>query len=1839
MKVRHEGSAGFGTVCFQCTNQLGEIFPDQCISLCIDDFLAPSSEEVWEVPRQWAQRRKPVERREAVSGPRFFPTQMLHEEEEGFIPSSGTNRVPQSLTRQKKLQQVPVLSPRRAAIGRKELELDRHFELGASFEQIESLIVEWAELVESTDMKEIRHKLMEEILELLTSSEAVWDQQLLKKFWKLKGPLTPEVKAKALTIVSANVTKWSKQHLQWLGDFDEAVLAIQETHLSPEQVLEARASAQSMGFHWFGGCGSKPTPGIKGGVALMCPAKMHARLVEECNHDGCGYIMIELPAVCHGILLVSLYLHHSMGVNVEPNTLILGRLFASLKSVKNWVVIGDWNVQCRDILSTNIAEQTGGQFLFTEEATTDGGNRLDYCLVSRSLSGLTSVQVEYGVPVKPHVAISARIKLDQSEVAIPQLASFRISLGCDADRAEACIGDVSFELVGTTASFAAFSQEVELAQVGSIQGRGWYNPLVMAPVTQAKFPRQWNGRESAIWHRLSKQLETTGQCTHRLAEKAVQCWQGTQATCVRWQKEVGLIPSTSEETKAGRGIKKATQEAQQQWKQWQQHHQSLNEKGYTEWLQQSMAGGMRALFKAVKTQEATTARPFESEHITARSMCRVQQWAGIWQITSDVQVPPASLKAKAIQQAMTLNPISGVQAKKFFAKMPLKAHGPDGWSIPMLKNLTEAECDALAALFRNVEVTGDVPAQWTISAIVMLPKNEVIERPIALLHTVYKSHLKLRWHLIEQWLPVVRERMPWDAAMPGNATADVAIKRLMRCEASRARMRHHITLYMDLASFYEHIAHTKLIEDAVALGFPELLLFLALSVYQGHRMVIVDGVTSPAFAAQRGVLAGDPIAPILAKIALYRPLAQVLQGSHIVSADVWVDDISLDVDDRSEEKAARQAFLAFQQLKSALQLAGHRPSDSKTFFLASTAQAARALNKIRQPGDPEVKTIGLDLGMATAAGRCRTVRGQTNRIRKANARLRKLQSFKVPKLRKKVRVFSASVAAAGIWGHQSQGISPKVQKTLRMQAANIAHLQKLGSVDVVLDLGEANIKDPAVEVIAQHWRTLSKILCKAEDVEWVERTWQLLWSRLGDAHRWKRVAGPIGAMVSYLRDLGIQAADMRKWEYGGKVIHPLQQYSGMFVAEQFLRDVAVAKRLHRVGQQENAQCLAQGVDWTVPKKILKQCLSGSKQASYYRTAWQGALLTTHKSRSLCPKCGRVITLRHALYDCPFWQECKNPVPEHWQGYEDLPEVLWTRGLVPTALTKMPEFSHGDESVIREGNWSLPFQKEGEQLVFGTDASGGPFSSDPRLRVVAWAVVFGRVKGGQFCFEGQASGRLPQGATITQGEAAAMAFVLKVTTQEARVIADSKASISQAESRKFTAAMHPIWNEVFEDRARLRLEWIKSHQLEEDFIRDHGPHHRWKWQVNSMADMLCGKRSAEVDVSAHAKRVQAVDKIAFEINHFLCDRIKALLMSEVTPALSLLKDAKERKRGGDFRGKQHRPAADGGLNKKERMQCMIDQHQGGHDYEWSRKTSVNWAITCKKCKLYQEQVHALEKFSRIEKQTCAHQAMPWPERWVLGQGHDMYNLGVVWICKRCWATVRPSSDDIAGRLKATCDGKHHKGSKQYGLLLPNEGSVPNQRKTISQGQPSFGSEACKSQQSKLRNFFVSSPGAISQSSSSAVDNKATQAKVQPSPPSKRHRTLVTKEVVLSPPEGSHGQVRQVGQRQVKSPQQAQAKSRSRSSVSRAGQLEVCQRAQESVQVNTQQKQAKTGSPKKKAAVGAKASRKGSCARSQSAPNTASAAAGAPNLASWFQRSKSGTGEQGEERAGSRGPGVL
>ena len=62
--------------------------------------------------------------------------------------------------------------------------------------------------------------------------------------------------------------------------------------------------------------------------------------------------------------------------------------------------------------------------------------------------------------------------------------------------------------------------------------------------------------------------------------------------------------------------------------------------------------------------------------------------------------------------------------------------------------------------------------------------------------------------------------------------------------------------------------------------------------------------------------------------------------------------------------------------------------------------------------------------------------------------------------------------------------------------------------------------------------------------------------------------------------------------------------------------------------------------------------------------------------------------------------------------KDIPEITWTRGLVPAQLTALPSYSYGEESLRIEGRWLEPFPDQSPELVYGTDASGGGFFRRP-----------------------------------------------------------------------------------------------------------------------------------------------------------------------------------------------------------------------------------------------------------------------------------------------------------------------------------------------------------------------------------------------------------------------------------------------------------------------------------------------------------------------------------------------
>ena len=95
----------------------------------------------------------------------------------------------------------------------------------------------------------------------------------------------------------------------------------------------------------------------------------------------------------------------------------------------------------------------------------------------------------------------------------------------------------------------------------------------------------------------------------------------------------------------------------------------------------------------------------------------------------------------------------------------------------MARELTEQQCETVASIMNQSERSGVFPEQWTVSLIVLLPKNHLIERPIALMHILLKAWMKLRWHLLDRWLSGFAPTAWWDSCGPGYSCLDIAVRR------------------------------------------------------------------------------------------------------------------------------------------------------------------------------------------------------------------------------------------------------------------------------------------------------------------------------------------------------------------------------------------------------------------------------------------------------------------------------------------------------------------------------------------------------------------------------------------------------------------------------------------------------------------------------------------------------------------------------------------------------------------------------------------------------------------------------------------------------------------------------------------------------------------------------------------------------------------------------------------------------------------------------------------------------------------------------------------------------
>ena len=1464
----------------------------------------------------------------------------------------------------------------------------------------------------------------------------------------------------AIRILSANVTCWGPKIKDWLlgtiGSWE--MLCVQETHLLKDiPEIEAALSGAALSHHFGPGhCSDKG--GVLGGLLTVAPTHRNTRKVVEILKDGCGIIGDELRLQGWTLLVFNVYLQSGASLQGEVNSWILSKFLSLVQGIGvPWIAIGDFNVPAADFDCTSIPSEAKAELVTPLEPTTDHGATLDYALVSSGLRGSSAISVCWVVPFKPHGMLQLSVE-GSCDMPFPQLPRYQQIPDKPAKpfhigpTPSTVLWDGQHLQDHASCRFAAWSAAVGFA-FDLDEGPGTGFKISRKPLIRTHSPsRIWVSEDLAFWERLSAWAHRVQQNTWnpRKMSKPVEVmlsevpshWKFSAAvTCESWC------------TMAGNILSNLTGPSQEWLDQLQaQHKAALSEQlssknlQYRKWLEGATVKGMRPLFRALKSAEAVTIRPYRESGLEIRPYLRLESWAKLWE-AGPVPLPRVSdeLSAMARQHAQTLPAFNLNASKKVLAALSNKAGGADGLSYLNLKLLPDDAFDSLLCLMRDVELSGSIPQQWATTVITMLAKNERVERPIALCHAAYRLWAKLRFAEVKTWLQTFTVQAPWEFALPGYSPLDVSIRRLMQAEITKANRHCRATIFIDLQTFYESVCHSALAAQAMAHGFPPVLVEVALGVYRGARYIDSEGVASPRCYASKGLMAGCPLAPSLAKLAIY-PVLQKLHRSLLCEhATVWLDDVSADSEGHDPVKTASRSYKAFCLLDSEFRNEGLSISTSKTCWVVSDTRTAKALNSLRSSTDPPIKALARDLGTDYAAARRRRVTVASGREHKGQKRAFRLRRLRVPALQHKWRAFKSGVFAASAWGHQAQGLSPKRLRWLRACGAQQLGRHKLGDTDVVYDF-HPNFVDPLLTIIQQHFTTIARCLRRWPQDLWerLSEAWVESWVLLsGVEYPWKRVAGPLAAAQAYLLQLGFQAPNLSEWRLEGETIRcDWQDPAFQAYLLGLLRDTLLSQRHCRIADTFDSPALASGLDWTCHRTLLKQKAGRKQSVVALKAIWQGAILhNATGGPDTCPLCQVPATWKHVLLDCTFWRSRHRPVPAHWDALKtSFPSAcFWERALVPLQWVT-PHRPAEATAEVCTGTWKQQQVIGADGLVFSTDASGGPFSVDGRLRIVTFAVAAFKWVEGDLVLVASITGVLPHGSSIVQGEAEALKVLNARTSGCVDVTVDCRPAIYQV--RKTLDA-------------RLSCVWVRSHLDIASFSKEFGADQLWRRHVNCVADDLCGKRAESLLDQTFVTKVRQIDKLVSCISAFLAERAEFLLFpSKLDPPPMHFVERRKSKASGSVVSPSpafNKPRGAAQLavrckttetskavppkpNKRQRLQELLDNADLGNGHVWKKRTvatstaAINLAVSCERCHLYIEQINTPAIFDRKIAHPCIGIPAALPTEWVLHSSHTLQNKGSFWICESCSAMVKVAAAKSSLVLQNPCKGLSRKGGK-------------------------------------------------------------------------------------------------------------------------------------------------------------------------------------------------------------------
>ena len=848
------------------------------------------------------------------------------------------------------------------------------------------------------------------------------------------------------TLVQANVTNYRAEVKQWLVTNQCQVTCVQETHVEGPKQEGLKSGLAAGSLETWAHPAEGTQGGSMGGLATMARTHLQTRHLQTFGDQGKGCVFIGLRFQGWELAIGNVYLESGTGPGAGVSPGLLSNLAVFVQELRlPWIIVGDWNCSPEELASSGFLSMIKGRLVTPGESTTTQGSEIDYAVASEAIAACTQVEVDWDVPFKLHAAIKYKVHKKGASLPVPQAPRFAPEPGeYQAELIKAPTKEVQamFEQPNerhAELEWGRIMQELE-AQLHMDQcGRGWYFPVIREPLVPQTSPHKpWKGGRVAYWERMQlwvKQRQQRPLKPSQLRLFLKQVNQMHHYMGAEGAGDPGAIQVTLEAYMLGHGddlhqVQEVLDNAREEACAWRAQRQ----KQYQEWLEGACEGGMRGLYRALKTPENSQARPYRDQSGELRPHLRRKEWKAVWKPLPGNQVQQHQvfdqLKAGAQAQLARIGPLSNEAVGRVLCKMAKKASGPDGLSAQMLRALEPDQVALVAQAFRTWEATGQMPETVTMTLVALLPKKATEERPIGLTSYAYRAWCRARYHLHEDWARQYKQHSPWDRAIKGMSSLEVAVTRVIKGEVLRQSGKTGITLLLDLKGFYENVDHAALVAAAFRHNYPPLLLHGAMQIYRGKRHLCAENMLSAPLVATTGIVAGCPLAPGLSKLIMHEVVEPLWKGPPKCHVDLYIDDTGFDVLYQDAKACARKAYLVWQRVKRQLDDAKLPLSTGKSVWICSNTRAEKELNKLLQEGDPQVQSLAKDLGVDSAWGRRRRLATHKARFRKGQQRQNRLVQL-APAQSAKTKAYKQSVFGAALYGHMAMGLAPKRLKWVR----------------------------------------------------------------------------------------------------------------------------------------------------------------------------------------------------------------------------------------------------------------------------------------------------------------------------------------------------------------------------------------------------------------------------------------------------------------------------------------------------------------------------------------------------------------------------------------------------------------------------------------------------------------------------------------------------------------------------------------------------------------------------------------------------------------------------------------